>query len=162
MKRAIPFLICLSIIGCATPNRDNASERLRSSHETQIIESTILWDALIDEVTWEPIELKELLKETETFTRNGYFYTVNRKLQVFGHQALYIGIHGIDLLPGPNVTVAGNPRAVADYIEKKYSLSFKRNRGEYSVDLREHIKLLILPHPERRNTSMVIGAYFGP
>jgi len=138
------------------------SAQVNKSPESEIIESTLLWEAPIDEVTWEPLKLKELLKDTTQFSPSGNFYKVNYDLYVFGHKAIYLGMRGIDFVPGPNATLEGNPEAISKNISENYNITFTKNEDEYVADLKEYIKLVIAPHPNLKDTSLVIGAYLGP
>ncbi len=155
------FSIFFVAIICILPLHAIAGQEEELS-PSKIVESTVLWNAQIDEVTWEPIELSKLLNNSEGFTKAGNFYKVNSELKVFGHKALYIGMRGIEFIPGPNVTLEGNPATVSEYISKNYKISFHQNENEYVADLKEYIKLVIGPHPNLKDSSIVIGAYLGP
>lgn len=129
---------------------------------TSIIESTILWKSEIDEITWEPLKLKALLSDNKSFTKEGNFFKIESEILVFGHKATYVGMLGIDLIPGPNVVIKASPAEVVKNIELNHKLKFKNIDGEYVADLKENTKLVVAPHPNQENTSMVIGAYLGP
>ncbi|MFH1022157.1 MAG: hypothetical protein V1809_02075 [Planctomycetota bacterium] len=165
MRIASFFAIVFCLAGCqATPQTASQStpHTTRPSPEAQLIESTILWNAKVDAVTWEPIELKKMLADKKRFTPAGNFYRSNDNITAFGHKVLYIGTLGIDLVSGPNVTLEGNPRSIAAFIAKEHNISFSENDGEYTADIKKNIKMVVSPHPNLKNTSIVIGAYLGP
>lgn len=137
------------------------SAEISNSQTSKIIESTILWEAQIDEVTWEPLKLNELLKDTKLFSKVGNFYKVNYDLNVFGHKALYVGTRGVELIVGPNVTLAGKTDSISESISKNYNIEFKNHGEIYVAELKDLIELVITPHPNMKDTSLVIGAYTG-
>jgi len=93
--------------------------------------------------------------------RRGYFYKPNQELQAFGHKVVYVGLLGIDLYPGPNVTLEGRAEEVRKAIEKAYSIKLKKVEGGFAAELQKNVHLLIVPHPNNRKQTMVIGAYLG-
>lgn len=140
-----------------------AGAEVNKKSETEIIESTILWESKLDKETWEPIELQKLISKNSYYKKEGNFYKIeNKKVMAFGHEVIYLGLLGIELIPGPNAVLKGTPKEIADYIEKKRGLKFVSNKGEYMCDLKKHIKLVIGKHPSMKNASLIIGAYLGP
>jgi len=103
-----------------------------------------------------------VLRNPMRFKKVGNFYEVKDGTMVFGHQAIYIGNLGIDLIPGPNATVKGSPEEVAAYIAEHKGIEFTEKEGEYQAELTKHIVLCVAPHASLSDTSMVIGAYLGP
>lgn len=78
------------------------------ANDTEVIESTILWRAELDEATWAPIELEKVLSNTTRYSPSGNFFKVNETLYVFGHQAIYIGMLGV-----PPNSVGGTTIAIS-------------------------------------------------
>ena len=157
MKAALFAVSFLALTGCRAllPPPSPAEE-------SRIIESTILWEAKLDPVTWEPYAMTKLLRNFRRFKRMGNFYEAKDGTMAFGHEVIYLGLLGIELVPGPNATLKGKSSEVADYIGKHHNIKFSENDGEYQAELRKHIVLCVAPHPSLEDTSMVIGAYLGP
>lgn len=157
MKRlSVAFLFLLGLPGCG-PNSENTVPFA----DSPIIEATILWSAQLDPVTWEPLELKKLLRNRKRFGQEGNFYKVKDGTKAFGHEVLYIGMLGIDLIPGPNVTLKGTPDEIAQYITQHNGIKLLKVGDEFRADLKKDIVLLVGPHPSRKDASIVIGAYLG-
>jgi len=115
----------------------------------------------MDPVTWEPIELSKMLNDTNRFSQVGNFYKVRDGTTAFGHQVLFVGLLGIDLIPGPNVTLQGTPDEIADFINQHHGIKLLKSGDEYRCDLKKDIVLFVGPHPSKKNQTMVIGAYLG-
>lgn len=145
----------MTFISCQA--RDNLSDT------SKIIESTILWDAKLQS-DWTPFEMSKLLSDTTKFEKKGNFYKVKSDLKVFGHKAIYLGMLGIDLIPGPNATLEGAPESIYEYVKKHYKLKFKsaKDKSAYQAKIREYLVLSIEKHPTMENATIVIGAYLGP
>lgn len=132
------------------------------SRDAEVIESTILWRAELDEVTWTPIELNTILGDTDRYTKKGNFYKVKETFYVFGHEALYVGMLGVEMVPGPNAVLRGDPSTISGSITKQYQIAFAKNGNSYIAELMKHVKLIVTPHPKIYNATIVIGGYFGP
>jgi len=154
--KTIGMLLLLGLVGCHSPQKQSST-----ADDSQIIESTILWRATIDAVTWEPLELKSMLSDSSRFRQEGNFYKVKDSTKAFGHEALYIGMVGIDLIPGPNVMLKGDPDNVAQYITRHNGIKLIKKGEEYQAELKQDIMLCVAPHPSRKGATLVIGAYLG-
>ncbi len=128
---------------------------------TKAIESAILWQAELDP-TWTPVDMASFVNKRSLFRAEGNFFKPNRVIMVFGHELVYTGMIGYDLLAGPNVIVKGTPDSVAAYIKKEYGLKLTGKNGEYYCNLREHTDLLIGKNPNKEGQTIVIGSYSGP
>jgi hypothetical protein len=126
-----------------------------------LIENAVLWKAPHDGTTPAPTALAKLVEEPGLFTQEGNFYKPNQELRAFGHKVVYVGLLGIDLYPGPNVTVEGRAEEVRKAIEQAYSIKLKKVEGGFDAELQKNVHLLITPHPNNRKQTMVIGAYLG-
>ncbi|MGI9316306.1 MAG: hypothetical protein ACR2QW_03140, partial [bacterium] len=118
--------------------------------------------AELDEVTWVPIELDSVLSNTNRYTKKGNFYKVEETIHVFEHVAIYIGMLGVEMVPGPNAVLEGEPSSVSASITNKHQISFVKNGNGYISELEKHVKLIVAPHPKINNATIVIGGYFGP
>ncbi|MBT8099526.1 MAG: hypothetical protein KJO82_07230, partial [Gammaproteobacteria bacterium] len=159
--RALLILVLASILGCQPTHVANIAQDSVSS-DAEVIESTILWKAELDPVTWEPMELSSVLSNTDRYVQEGNFYKVEEALYVFDHVALYIGMLGVELVPGPNAVVEGEPSTVSESISAKYPVTFTSNGDSFVAELEKHVRLIVAPHPKIENATIVIGGYFGP
>lgn len=161
MRNIILLIMALGLSGCMSSNPDIAGKG-GISKEARIIEESILWKAKINRVTWEPIKLARMLKDGRRFTEEGQFYAVNDEIVAFGQKVLYIGLVGLDMFGGPNAMLEGSPAEIAEYITQHYGVEFINNDVEYQADIGPDLRLYLAPHPERENTTLIIGAYLGP
>jgi len=106
--------------------------------------------------------MASFVNKRSLFRAEGNFFKPKRLIMVFGHELVYTGMIGYDLLAGPNVIVKGTPDSVAAYVKKTYGLKLTGKNGEYCCNLREHIDLLIGKNPNREGQTIVIGSYTGP
>ncbi len=128
---------------------------------TTVIEHAVLWKAPSVGTTPAPTALAKLVEEPGLFTQEGNFYKPNEEIRAFGHKVAYVGLLGIELYPGPNVTLEGRVEAVRAAIEKAYSIKLKKVEGGFDAELQKDVHLLITQHPTNRKQTMVIGAYLG-
>lgn len=154
-------LVAAFIVGSFFPHPANCQQD-SVLRDAEVIESTILWKAELDEVTWLPIELDSVLRNTDRYTKTGNFYKVEETVYVFEHVAIYIGMLGVEMVPGPNAVLQGEPASISAAINNKYQISFVKDGNGYVSELEKHVKLIVAPHPNIKNATIVIGAYFGP
>ncbi|NKB32743.1 MAG: hypothetical protein GKR91_06560 [Pseudomonadales bacterium] len=128
-----------------------------------IIEETILWRVELNS-NWSPVELSKLVENETQFEASGNFYKTLSPLKAFGGNVSYVGLLGVEMVPGPNAVIEAAPDEIAAYIEDKYELEFESNEDEsaFEVSIREDVRLIIVNHPNFVGASIVIGAYFGP
>ncbi|MCP4215340.1 MAG: hypothetical protein GY765_11830 [bacterium] len=153
-------LFCLIIIALVF---NFPSCRSATEDSTKIVESTILWQAKLNP-DWSPVKMSELVSDTSRFEKKGSFYKVKTNLKVFGHKAIYLGMLGYSLFPGPNATLEGSPENIAKYIKENYHLKFEASKDKtaYQAEIKKDFKLIIQKHPKMKNQSIIIGAYLGP
>lgn len=135
-------------------------------NDSDIIETSILWKAEIDPVSWSPIALKALLEDKKRFKKVDNFYEVMDETEAFGGEIVYLNLVGIEAASGPNAIVRSDPSNIANYVTKKYStidLKQINEDGEtvYLADIGTDLRLLIVRHPTIKGTSIVIGEYTG-
>ena len=169
MRLLIIFLLIFNAV-----NFCQASEKLT---DTTTIELSILWRLPVDPAKWESKEFEKLLQDSTKFVPVGNFYKPKSKMNVFGHEVLYVGAVGMGEIPGPNAMLKGSPEKIANYIREKYKIKFVKEGNEfhgdiketataggemYRVKIRDYVKLVIAPNPEKKDETIVIGAYLGP
>jgi len=96
------------------------------------------------------------------FTKDGNFYRVNKPFNVFGLQAEYVGILGVELLMGPNATVKASPKTVAQQMQARYAISLESRESGYFKAMTPNVTVYILPHPTLASQTIIIGSYVGP
>lgn len=155
MKHFLIIIVALVATGCM-----HTSE-FRSSH-SRIIEEAVLWKADIDE-RWVSLELLKLLEENGDFQESGNFYKVKEGYYAFGHPVKYLGVMGFGEFKGPNVTVIGTRKRVADNIAETYNIEMKtENDGKsYYCDLKKDFVLIVAEYPNKPERTVVLGAYTG-
>ncbi len=158
IKHIIILVFLLGLAGCATWPQTSSKQK-----DSTIIETSILWQAKINKVTWEPIKLTKLLRNSSRFSPAGNFYEVKDETEAFGAKVIFIGLIGINFARGPNAVIQSPPKEIADYISKKYGIIFisEPKKNAYLAELKEYFQLLIIAHPSIENASIIIGEYTG-
>ncbi len=156
-KKIIELTIILFLFGCASNNYESNYEAAGEA-----IESGILWNAELDSVTWEPIEMSKVATSNKLFKKEGGFYkSTTNEIYAFNSKVQYIGLIGVELLAGPNALVEGTASDVAERISKKYNLKLYKKGNAFVSRLNKSTELIVMPHPNIDNSTIVIGAYFG-
>jgi len=157
MKCLFFLLLFVLLFGCANPKISIVPDE-----NSEIIESTILWNAKL-ESDWTPVELTKLVSNVKQFEKQGAFYNAKSDFSAFGHKVVYLGIKGINEIAGPNASLIGTPSSIARYISDRYGVIFVSNEDKtiYESEYKKNIKLIIEVHPTLAGNTMVIGAYTG-
>ena len=155
MKTILLAALLTLVVGCVTAQTPSVK-----ATKEKAIETAILWTAEKGD-DWRPIGMSEYVSDTTLFAQEGNFYKPKQKLVLFGHEALYVGMLGVELVPGPNATLKGTPKEIAASITKEHGLKFRDEEGTWVCDYRENIKIVVMKHPNLKGTSILIGAYLG-
>jgi len=155
--KMIGFIILLACLA----DFSTAQEWPKSNFDGKVIESAILWETELDS-TWTPVKMAKVINNKDVFEPQGNFYKVKQDLIVFGHKAIYVGMLGVDLFPGPNAVLVGSPESIAAYITKYYGIKFTKHGGTFSSEYKKYIRIMIEEHPRIKGSSIIIGAYLGP
>lgn len=91
-----------------------------------------------------------------------YFYKPTRPVKVFGYPVKYLGLHGVDLIPGPNVVVGAKATEVLKTLKQKTKKSFRPLEYWQEADLGHHLRILVYPHPKDAKLTFIQCGYFGP
>lgn len=113
---------------------------------------------------WESPGIVECIESEQGFTKDGEsnFYIPNDELSAFGFKVAYVGLLGVNYVPGPNIIVEGGFQSVADAIEEQSELSFERSSEGCSSRIHENLELFVCPHPDKPNLTIILCGYFGP
>jgi hypothetical protein len=115
------------------------------------MESLILWQG-------DPKSLDSVLADPARFEVQGNFYRVKGEFAVFGYPATYLGLIGIDRLAGPNAVLKASPKEIAASISRQYGCTFENRGGNYRSEIKKHIHVYIVRHPDFQDQSIVIGS----
>ncbi len=137
MKKLLLFPVVMLAASCSTLRSTQVDTDI-----TKAIESAVLWQAELDP-TWTPVDMASFVNRRSLFRTEGNFFKPKKQTMVFGHELVYTGMVGYDLLAGPNAILKGSPTTVAAYIQKVHGLKLTEKDGEYYCNLRQHIDLLI-------------------
>ena len=91
-----------------------------------------------------------------------HFYKPTGKEKVFGYPLKYLGIGGVELVPGPSVVVKGNFQEVLGKIKKVTKKSFKPNEYWQEATGGKFLRILVFPDTKKRNRTYIQCGYFGP
>jgi len=154
------LISALLMVACA-PGPAAAPKTLETTPEGHVVEQAILWEDELD-AGWNPLGMRNLLQDKERFEQQETQYLALKPLVVFGHRCAYVGMVGIGSVGGPNATLAGTPKSIADHISRQRGVTFRNKDGVYICDYKPNIRLLIEEHPDLKGGSIIIGAYVGP
>ncbi len=128
---------------------------------TRAIETGILWQ-MNAEGQMAIADMEAVALDENLFEEEGHFYKANTDdIRAFNARVLYLGLMGVESLAGPNAVVEASPLEVAREVSKKYGIKLDQEEGVFVADLNKDVRLLILPHPNIGNATIIIGAYFG-
>ena len=147
--------LCLAAAGCVP-----TEQWLSSTPDGKTIEAAILWQAKLDDL-WTPVDMANVIKNTEQFQQQGNFYEVKGDLVLFGHRATYVGMLGVDMFAGPNAVLTGTPESIVSYITQRHGARFEKHGDSFVCDYKKDVKLIVEEHPNIRGSSIIIGAYTG-
>jgi len=133
-----------------------------TEEEKTVVESTIIQQGKFIPKN-SKLSMSKIIDDNNQMIKEGHFFKVKSKLSLFGSQVYYLGMDGVDMIPGPNAVIDGNTSKVSQYISKKYNIEFKYNKRDdlYFSKQDNYITIIVRPH-HWENTSYVIGAYLGP
>lgn len=112
---------------------------------------------------FENCDIVRSIKNCDGFVKEGeFFHKPAKPVSAFGCEVVYVGIYGVELLPGPNITAKGKPARIAAAIKKGYGITLKEEGGAWGTELGEHLTLVVYPHPSQSDLTIVHCAYGGP
>ena len=136
----------VSLTGCA-------SIKMKSRSKT--LEHMVSCNTESVEIRSEADVLSFNIDQEWDFTRtpnNPNFYTPNLPMEAFNHKIKYIGLNGVDMRVGPNVTVEGKQEEVVSAISKIKNIAFKCT--ETGCHYKKYDNKYILIYPHRTNDQL--------
>lgn len=108
-------------------------------------------------------EAKEMVENGNGFkSTDGNFYEPVQKTQAFGFEVAYVGLAGVDMVPGPNITVRGKFGDVEKKVKDAHHGKFECGDGGCDSEVDKHWHVLIYPHPVDQELTIIQCGYFGP
>jgi len=107
-------------------------------------------------------EIDAVLNNAKKYTKQGNFYAPKAPVRAFGHEVKYIGLMGIDLRVGPNLTLEANPTDVAETINTRWKTGLAGDDESFEYELRENLVLVVHQHPTEADWTIVHCVYTGP
>lgn len=146
------FLMLLTIVSCAA--RHNVPPPTPSKE----LESLVRCDR---GETYNKIVKK--IKNEDGFVKSGEdFYKPVQTISAFGFIVSYVGLVGVDMIPGPNITVKGKYKYVKKKIKRIHKGIFQCGPGGCDSQIDEYLHLMVCPHPYDKKLTIIQCGYFGP
>jgi hypothetical protein len=92
----------------------------------------------------------------------GNFYQPGSPMHAFGFEVAYIGLAGVDMVPGPNLTVRGKYDDVEKKVKSVHHGKFECGPGGCGSQVDKHLHVMIYPHPADAELTIIQCGYFGP
>lgn len=92
----------------------------------------------------------------EGFKKSGQnFFVPEKPMNAFGFSVAYIGTAGVDMVPGPNITLKGKRDDVEMAVKRISGLRFKCGPGgcDHQVDKEMHV--MVYEHPTNPDLTVV-------
>ena len=112
----------------------------------------------------DPVKLvvKEIREGKGFKSAGGNFYSPTNEIKAFGFNIKYIGLMGVDMVPGPNITLEGKFTAVKKSILTALKTEFECGSGGCAAEVEKNLQIMVYPHPTDNDLSIVQCGYFGP
>lgn len=125
--------------------------------------SKSLEDLVLCQQNDEVIELAQQIQKGDDFEKSGtYFYKPRKPVKAFGYDVVYIGLAGVDMIPGPNISVKGKYSDVEKSVKKIHKGSFECGPEGCDSQIDKYNHLMIYPHPADNNLTIIQCGYLGP
>lgn len=109
------------------------------------------------------MELKKKIENGDGFKNaGGNFYQPVSTMQAFGFEVAYVGLSGVDMVPGPNLTVRGRYKDVEKTVKRAHSGTFDCGPGGCDSQVDKYLHVMIYPHPADTELTIIQCGYFGP
>jgi hypothetical protein len=90
------------------------------------------------------------------------FYKPVQTISAFGFIVSSVGLVGVDMIPGPNITVKGKYKDVEKKIKRIHEGIFQCGPGGCDSQIDEYLHLMVCPHPDDEKLTIIQCGYFGP
>ncbi len=146
------FLTLLVIVSCMPKHSSVPPTPLKS------LESLVRCDR---GKTYEKIVTK--IENEDGFVRAGQdFYKPAQTISAFGFIVSYVGLVGVDMIPGPSIMVKGKYKDVEKEIKRIHKGSFQCGPGGCDSQIDDYLYLMVCPHPTDKKLTIIQCGYLGP
>ena len=109
------------------------------------------------------MEVKKKIENEDGFKNaGGNFYQPVSTMQAFGFEVAYVGLSGVDMAPGPNLTVRGRYKDVEKTVKRAHNGTFDCGPGGCDSQVDKYLHVMIYPHPADTELTIIQCGYFGP
>lgn len=109
------------------------------------------------------MEIKQKIENKDGFIlAGGNFYQPVATTQAFGFNVAYVGLSGVDMVPGPNLTVKGRYEDVEKKVKDTHHGTFNCGPGGCDSQVDKYLHVMIYPHPADTELTIIQCGYFGP
>ncbi len=91
-----------------------------------------------------------------------YFYTPKEAIKVFGYKIKYVGLSGVDMISGPNITLKGKFNKVKEKVLKMLDQKFECGPEICVAQMPENNQIMVHAHPTDKKLTIIQCAYIGP
>lgn len=108
-------------------------------------------------------QIATAIKDEKLFKpEGGNFYSPTSQISTFGFNVKYLGLLGVDMVPGPNIAVEGKFKEVKKTILNTINKKFECGPGGCGAEVSPNVQIMIYPHPGDKNLTFIQCGYFGP
>ncbi len=128
------------------------------ANDSQILESLVSCERNYEIINF----IKNIDSNSSFKSSGGNFYEQIKELKAFGHKILYLGLHGVDMVPGPNITINGDFNSTKNSIIKKINKKFECGPEGCGSAIGSSTQIMIYPHLTNKKLTIIQCGYFGP
>ena len=109
------------------------------------------------------MEVRQKIENKDGFKlAGGNFYQPTATTHAFGFEIAYVGLEGVDMVPGPNLTVRGRYKDVEKKVKSSHNGTFDCGPGGCDSQVDKYSHVMIYPHPADTELTIIQCGYFGP
>lgn len=127
-----------------------------------ISNNKILEDLVLAKSKLKRDELSAIFNNKSKYTKKGHYYEPKQVEYAFGYEIKYIGLDGLDVVPGPNLTLVGSTSDIAKTISSSTDLKFENQGNNYAHKLGKYAAIGVFQHPTKSDLAIIQFGYFGP
>lgn len=122
-----------------------------------------LWEDIV--LCHEKAELNTLEKKVyglEGYSKDSDFFFVPTTLtKAFGFEIAYVGLGGVDLFPGENITVKGKFKSVKKIVLPRFNRKFECDSSGCGSEIVNERQIAVYPHPTDKSMTIIQCLYLG-
>jgi len=107
--------------------------------------------------------LIQKMDKGDGFEKSGMnFYKPQKVIHAFGYEVAYIGLNGVDMVAGPNISVKGKYKDVEKSVKGIHKGEYNCGPGGCDLEIDKYNHLMIYPHPADKSMTIIQCGYLGP